>query len=256
MNLVPTPNHLNAIWLGTRPYAPLYELQCQLMDLRKADRIQDVVLLLEHEPTITSGRGAHAENFLSPPALLEANGIATIVTDRGGDVTLHAPGQLVAYPIVKLGEHQRDVRKYVNGLTRVMQGIVAPFGIAAGTADGMVGLWTDGQRPGEFVDFANAELPLKIGAIGVRISRWVTMHGFALNLTTDLALFQHIVPCGISQYGVASVASLVGQTPAVETTARAAFPLFCETLGRTSGEYYSETGPLEVARLEQMLRFG
>ncbi len=246
---------LNAIWLGTRPYAPLYELQCQLMELRKADRIGDVVLLLEHEPTITSGRGAHAENFLTPPALLAANGITSVVTDRGGDVTLHAPGQLVAYPIVKLNEKQRDVRKYVGGLTQVMQRLVAKFGIAAGTAEGMVGLWTDGQQPGVFTDFGSARVPLKIGAIGVRISRWVTMHGFALNLTTDLSLFGHIVPCGIAEYGVASVESLVGQTPSVEATGRAALPLFAEVLGRTVGEYYYETGPLDAAKIEQMLRF-
>lgn len=248
-------NPLNAIWLGTRPYAPIYDLQCQLMELRKADRIGDVVLLLEHEATITSGRGAHAQNLLSPPALLEASGITTVVTDRGGDVTLHAPGQLVAYPIVKLEQQQRDVRKYVNGLTRVMQGIVADFGIAAGTAEGMVGLWTDGSHPAHFVDFASAELPLKIGAIGVRISRWVTMHGFALNLTTDLELFRHIVPCGISEYGVTSVASLVGQTPTVASIARRAFPWFAEVFDRTTGEYYSETDALDVAQLEQMLRF-
>lgn len=246
---------LDAVWLGTRPYAALYDLQCQLMELRKAGRIRDVVLLLEHEPTITSGRGAHAENFLTPPALLAEHGISTVVTDRGGDVTLHAPGQLVAYPIVKLEDKQRDVRKYVNGLTAVMQRLVAPFGIAAGTAEGLVGLWTDGEHPGTFVDFASCVRPLKIGAIGVRISRWVTMHGFALNLTTNLDLFRHIVPCGISEYGVASVASLVGQTPPVEQTARRAHPHFCDVLGRTLGEFYRETGSLDPSNLERMLSF-
>jgi lipoyl(octanoyl) transferase len=246
---------LTAIWLGTRPYAPLYDLQCQLMELRKADAIGDVVLLLEHEPTITAGRGAHAENYLSSPELLAAHGVASVVTDRGGDVTLHAPGQLVAYPIVKLADGERDVRKYVNGLTRVMQRVVAPFGITAGVAPGLVGLWTDGDAPGSFVDFESAARPLKMGAIGVRISRWVTMHGFALNLTTDLGLFQHIVPCGISAYGVASVASLVGQSPNVEATARSSFAVFADVLRRAMGEYYSEIGPLDPARIEQMLRF-
>lgn len=224
------------------------------MDLRKADQIPDVVLLLEHEPTITSGRGAHASHLLSAPAVLEASRITTVVTDRGGDVTLHAPGQLVAYPIVKLGEGQRDVRKYVNGLTRVMQRLVEPYGIRAGTAEGLVGLWTDGADPLNFTDFASARVPMKIGAIGVRISRWVTMHGFALNLTTDLSLFRHIVPCGISEYGVASVESLVGKTPSVEAAAAAVFPLFTEVLGRTPGEYLSVTGQLEPDPLERMLR--
>ncbi len=245
---------LDAIWLGTRPYAAIYDLQCQLVDWRKGDHIRDVVLLLEHEPTITSGRGAHASHLLSSPALLEQAGITSVVTDRGGDVTLHAPGQLVAYPIVKLGEGQRDVRKYVNGLTRVMQGLIEPFGIQAGTAPGLVGLWTDSAAPSRFVGFEAAQSPVKIGAIGVRISRWVTMHGFALNLTTDLALFRHIVPCGISEYGVASVESLVGQKPNVETTAKTGVSLFAEMLGRTPGEYYSLRGELEPAKIEQMLR--
>ncbi len=246
---------LHAIWLGTRSYAPLYDLQCRLMELRKSDQIPDVVLLLEHESTITSGRGAHASHLLSPPSVLSELGIATVVTDRGGDVTLHAPGQLVAYPIVKLGEGQRDVRKYVNGLTRVMQRLVEPYGIRAGTADGLVGLWTDGADPLNFTDFGSARIPMKIGAIGVRISRWVTMHGFALNLTTDLSLFRHIVPCGISEYGVASVESLVGKTPRVEAAARDVFPLFIEALGRTPGEYRAVSGPLEPDTVERMLRF-
>lgn len=245
---------LNAIWLGTRPYAPLYDLQCRLMESRKADAIEDVVLLLEHDATITSGRGAHASHLLSPPELLAERGIASVTTDRGGDVTLHAPGQLVAYPIVKLTEHERDVRKYVQGLTRVMQRLVGNFGIEAGTADGLVGLWVDAQRPDHYGGFDTAGHPVKVGAIGVRISRWVTMHGFALNLTTDLGLFGHIVPCGISEYGVTSVEHLVGQAPAVETVARLAFGAFCEELGRTQGSYHREIGPVTPETIEQMLR--
>lgn len=245
---------LDAIWLGTRPYAPIYELQCLLMDWRKADRIRDVVLLLEHDPTITSGRGAHVSHLLSPPSSLEQAGITSVMTDRGGDVTLHAPGQLIAYPIVKLGEQQRDVRKYVNGLTRVMQHLIEPFGIQAGTAPGLVGLWADADSPGRFVDFESARVPVKIGAIGVRISRWVTMHGFALNLTTELALFRHIVPCGISEYGVASVESLVGQGPKVEAIARTVLPRLAEVLGRTPAEYYSLSGELDPPNIERMLR--
>jgi lipoyl(octanoyl) transferase len=245
---------LHAIWLGKRPYAPIYELQCQLMERRKADLVQDVVLLLEHEPTITSGRGGHASHLLSSPALLKNAGITSVETDRGGDVTLHAPGQLVAYPIVKLTERQRDVRKYVNGLTTVMQRLVAPFGIRAGTAPDLVGLWTDGAAPNRYEEFSSAEVPVKIGAIGVRISRWTTMHGFALNLTTDLSLFRHIVPCGISEYGVASVESLVGATPTAHEVARDAFSVFADVLDRRLGEYCSVTGELSLEKVEQMLR--
>ncbi len=196
---------LHAVWLGTRPYASVYELQCDLSEKRKQDLIDDTVLLLEHEPTITLRRGAKQQHLLSPKAVLDRHGVAVVETDRGGDVTLHAPGQLVAYPIVKLDGPAKDVRKYVNNLTTVMQRLVAHYGIAAGVAPGMVGLWTDLAAPEAYVDFDSATTPVKIGAIGVRISRWVTMHGFALNVTTDLSLFGHIVPCGISTHGVASI---------------------------------------------------
>lgn len=233
-----------AVWLGKRPYVPVYELQCELAEKRKQDQIGDTLLLLEHEPTITLGRGAKQQHLLSPKAMLDARGVALVETDRGGDVTLHAPGQLVAYPIVKLDGPAKDVRKYVNGLTRVMQRLVAHYGIAAGDAPGMVGLWTDCAAPATYVDFANAHVPVKIGAIGVRISRWVTMHGFALNVTTDLALFGHIVPCGISTHGVASIQSLTGQCPEVRAVADVAVPLFAEVLGRQVGGLKSWDGAL------------
>ncbi len=130
---------LHAVWLGTRPYASVYELQCDLSEKRKQDLIDDTVLLLEHEPTITLGRGAKQQHLLSPKAVLDRHGVAVVETDRGGDVTLHAPGQLVAYPIVKLDGPAKDVRKYVNNLTTVMQRLVAHYGIAAG----VVRAWWD-----------------------------------------------------------------------------------------------------------------
>lgn len=253
------PPKLFAVWLGTQPYAPVYDLQCRLMELRKADAVDDVVLLLEHEPTITSGRGAHASHLITPAAMLERAGITAITTDRGGDVTLHAPGQLVAYPVVKLEEGRRDVRKYVQGLTDVMRRLIAPFGIGAGPAEGMVGLWTDGDNPAAYVDFPSAKRPLKIGAIGVRLSRWVTMHGFALNVTTDLGLFRHIVPCGISDYGVCSVESLTGQRPSPSDLAQSVLPLLCQQLGREPAGYHELTEGLEasgVEKIEQMLSSG
>jgi lipoyl(octanoyl) transferase len=237
---------LHAIWLGTRPYAPVYDLQCELAEKRKQDLIEDTVLLLEHEPTITLGRGAKQKHLLSPKAVLDTDGVALVETDRGGDVTLHAPGQLVAYPIVKLDGPAKDVRKYVNNLTTVMQRLVANYGIAAGVAPGMVGLWTDRAAPGAYVDFESAESPVKIGAIGVRISRWVTMHGFALNVTTDLSLFGHIVPCGISTHGVASIQSLTGQCPDLKTMAQLAPLLFAHALGRQVTGLKSWDGPLNA----------
>src|SRR5690606_22587005 len=127
----------------------------------------------------------------------------------GGDVTLHAPGQLVAYPIVSLAAHgPKDVRRYVNNLTSCMQQLVAQFGIDAGKMPDMIGLWADQANLSQWSGKERAVAPVKLGAIGVRISRWVTMHGFALNLTTDLSLFQLIVPCGISSHPVSSVEAL------------------------------------------------
>src|SRR5690606_11722271 len=123
-----------------------------------------------------------------------------------------------------LSDREKDVRRYVNNLTTVMQQLVAKFGIVAGVAPGMVGLWTSATAPAAYVDFESAVSPVKIGAIGVRISRWVTMHGFALNVTTDLSLFNHIVPCGISAHGVASIQSLTGQTPLVRALASLSGP--------------------------------
>jgi lipoyl(octanoyl) transferase len=237
---------LHAIWLGTRPYAPVYELQCELADKRKHDLIDDTVLLLEHEPTITLGRGAKQQHLLSPKAVLDAHDVKVVETDRGGDVTLHAPGQLVAYPILKLDGPAKDVRKYVNNLTRVMQRLAAHYGISSGAAPGMVGLWTDGVSPDSYVDFERAKMPVKVGAIGVRISRWVTMHGFALNMTTDLSLFRHIVPCGISTHGVASIKSLTGHGPALESAAAVVAPLFGDVFEREIARLQVWNGALSV----------
>jgi lipoyl(octanoyl) transferase len=213
---------LTAWWLGRRRYVEALELQRRLFEARKADTVSDVVLLLEHAPVVTMGRGSHETHLLASRAELERQGVEVVVTDRGGDVTLHAPGQLVAYPIVRLGEGRRDVRKYVQLLERVMQRLVAPHGVGAGPFAPHIGLWADTSSPAEWPGQEKAQAPAKIGAIGVRISRWTTMHGFALNLSTDLSLFRLIVPCGIHEYPVASVQTLVGVAPDVRSTAEVA----------------------------------
>ncbi len=201
------------------------------MEQRQLGQRGDVVLVVEHEPVITLGRGAHASHLLVPPARLAERGVDLVATGRGGDVTLHAPGQLVVYPIVDLSPDRRDVRKYVSGLASVMQTLVAPWGVRAGLVDGLVGLWVDAAQPSRWEGAEHAARMEKIGAIGVKISRWVTMHGFALNLTTDLSLFQMIVPCGIREHGVTSLQRLTGQAPTVAELAEPAAQHVARTLG-------------------------
>ena len=207
---------LRGIWLGRRPYAEVVALQERLLAERLAGHGQDTVLLLEHEPVVTQGRGAKAEHLLAPRELLAARGIELHASNRGGDVTLHAPGQLVAYPLLDLNPDRRDVRRYVRALSETMRRLAAELGVAAGLHPEHVGLWADRRQPARFTTSDAAAEPVKIGAIGVRISHWLTMHGFALNLVNDLSLYDLIVPCGIRELGVASVASLGGRavTPA------------------------------------------
>jgi lipoyl(octanoyl) transferase len=199
---------LTGVWLGRRRYAATYQLQLDLFEARKRGEIGDLMLCLEHDPVITLGRGAKAEHLLDSREALTARGVDVEVTDRGGEITLHAPGQLVAYPIVGLAPERCDVRRYVKDLTATMRELIVRYGIDAGEMPGLIGLWVDAARPGAWPGATDARQPEKIGAIGVRISRWITMHGFALNLTTDLSLYRSIVPCGVTTYGVCSMASL------------------------------------------------
>jgi lipoyl(octanoyl) transferase len=227
---------LRALWLGRAAYAPVHDLQHQLQDARKAGRIGDTVLFVEHEPTITLGRGATADHLLTSEEALAAAGIALVATGRGGDITLHAPGQLVCYPILDLHPDRMDVRRYVKDLNRVMTALAASYGIESGVIERYIGLWADRAAPQAWSGAEHARTPVKIGAIGVRISRWVTMHGFAFNLSTDLSLFRLIVPCGISEFGVGSVASLTGAAPTVESSAQRALPLVAQIFGYAPSE--------------------
>jgi lipoyl(octanoyl) transferase len=219
---VTTRGRLHAVWLGRRRYAPVLALQERLHRARVAGAIEDTVLLLEHEPVITLGKRADDDNVLLPQEVLAARGIDVVRTTRGGDVTLHAPGQLVGYPIVDLGPDRRDVRRYVKDLATVMAELARAHGVSGGEAEGKVGFWVDRASPGVYPGDQAARDLAKLGAIGVRISRWVTMHGFALNLTTDVGLFSLIVPCGIRHFGVTSIQELTSSAPQVRTEAERA----------------------------------
>jgi len=213
---------LDGIWLGRQRYAPVHALQERLFQARGEQRIGDTVLFVEHEPVITFGRGAHDEHVLGAEAELARDGVDLVRTGRGGDVTLHAPGQLVAYPILDLSPDRRDVRRYVRDLAETMRLVAADSGVAAGLVARYIGLWVDAASPERFPGEEQLVAPRKIGAIGVRISRWITMHGFALNLATDLSLYRYIVPCGIREFGVTSVRELTGRAPTVRAAAERA----------------------------------
>jgi lipoyl(octanoyl) transferase len=228
---------LEGLWLGRQRYLPIHALQERLFAARREQRVGDTVLFLEHELVITLGRGAKAEHVLLDRASLEREGFDFAATGRGGDVTVHGPGQLVCYPILDLAPDRCDVRKYVRDLTETMRRTVAESGIDAGTIDGYVGLWADAREPSSWRGEEQADVPVKLGAIGVRISRWITMHGFALNLEPDLSMFRHVVPCGIREHGVSSVAELVGAAPSPREAAERAFGHLAAVLGAEAGSF-------------------
>ena len=172
------------------------KLQQKLVDMRQREELEDQLLLLEHPPVITLGRGGKSENLLATPDLLAAQRVRFFETTRGGDITYHGPGQIVGYPIVHLGEGNRDVRKYVTKLEEVLIRTVAEYGITAARIEGKRGIWVGSN---------------KIAAIGVRIARWVTSHGWALNVSPNLDHFRLITPCGIHGMGVTSIERETGQ---------------------------------------------
>jgi lipoyl(octanoyl) transferase len=190
--------------LGTIGYQDALNLQRQLVEDRTQGRIPDQLLLLEHPAVITLGVRTRNDrtHVLASPESLAAQGVGVFETGRGGDVTYHGPGQLVGYPIIDLNPDRRDVHRYVRDLEEVLIRTVAAFGISAARIEGLTGIWVGDE---------------KLAAIGVRISRWVTSHGFALNVSTDLSQFGLIVPCGITDKGVTSMEQLLSRPiPMVE----------------------------------------
>ncbi len=197
---------LNLEHLGRIPYAEALRIQQARVAARKANEIPDTLLLLEHPHVYTLGRSARRENLLFTPAKLEEIGAELCETNRGGDVTYHGPGQLVGYPILDLAQHRRDVAWYMRSLEEVLMRAAAGFGVPANRIPGV---------PGVFVGSD------KLAALGVHISRWVTSHGFAFNVNTDLRYFDWIVPCGLRDKGVTSLERLLGRPiPLEDVSAR------------------------------------
>jgi lipoyl(octanoyl) transferase len=193
--------------LGTVKYADALELQKQLVEERKADRIPDQLLLLEHPSVITLGVRSRDDrsHVLATPEALEQDGIELYETGRGGDVTFHGPGQLIGYPILDLRPDRLDVHRYVRDLEEVMIRMAGAFGVTAARQPGFTGAWVNASEA------AGVPRWEKLAAIGVRIARWVTSHGFAFNVSTDLDRFGLIVPCGIADRGVTSFRKLLGR---------------------------------------------
>lgn len=205
----------NVLFLGRVPYSMASELQRTLLELRKAGRIENTLLLLEHSPVITLGRNAELKNVLASPEFLAQRGVELFEIDRGGDVTFHGPGQLVAYPIFDLRSFEPRVGavEYVRKLEEVLIRTCGDYGVGTQRIKGLTGVWTYALRN---------KPEAKIAAIGVHISRGVTTHGFALNVTTDLDFFKLIVPCGISNRPVTSIGRELGRQVALEEVATAA----------------------------------
>ena len=210
---------LEVRWLGTVPYEEGLALQESLVTQRKSGRITDQLLLLEHPPVITLGTSSQREHVLLSPPEQEALGLQLFEVGRGGDVTFHGPGQLVGYPILDLKPDRKDLHRYLRDLEEAVMGTLRAFGISGRREPGLTGVWVPEG---------------KLAAIGVRVSSgWITSHGFALNVDPDLGYFASIIPCGIEDRPVTSMAKLLNRSIAVPEVVPPLIRAFQETFQRT-----------------------
>lgn len=189
-------NRLLVSDLGRTRYAEAWDLQHKLFDLRHDGLVNDLLLFTEHDHVYTIGKGGDQDHLLASEEELSAGGMEVFRIDRGGDITYHGPGQIVAYPIIDLNAYFPDIHRYLRSLEEVVIVALAEFDIEADREEGLTGVWVKGE---------------KIAALGVRVSKWVTMHGFALNVNTDLSKFDRIIPCGIFHKGVTSMQQVLGR---------------------------------------------
>lgn len=206
-------------WLLVRhdlPYAQGWALQNTLFDLRKAGRIPDILILTEHRPVYTFGKSGKREHLLIPEEQVRKKGIDLFWIDRGGDITYHGPGQLVGYPIFDLHNYYLDIGRFLRDLEAVLIQVLSQFHIAASRKPGLTGVWV-----GE----------MKIASIGIKVSRWITKHGFAVNVNTDMHYFQNIVPCGIADKPMTSMQLVLGEPVAMDRVMTGVVDAFRQVFG-------------------------
>jgi len=231
---------------GIVPYEEARAAQRWLEGARQEGELPDVLMLLEHTPVYTRGRRSTDAELPMQAEWYEMQGIEVHDTDRGGRVTYHGPGQLVAYPIVSLKPYEDDVHEYVRRLERVAIESLGAHGVAAGTIEGLTGVWTEGEAPGPE---AGPEAARKIGSIGVHVSRGVTTHGMAVNINNDLQPFEWVVPCGIDNCRVTSLSRELGAERDLGTVADTVAARYAAIFGRTPVETAPGALGLDLARL-------
>ncbi len=204
--------------IGKTRYAEAWDLQKKVFELRHYGLIGDTLLYTEHEHVYTIGKGGDDNHLLASEGELKQNDVDMFRIDRGGDITYHGPGQIVGYPILDLSLYKADIHWYLRSLEEVIIAALGEFDIEAGREEGMTGVWVKGE---------------KVAAIGIKVSRWVTMHGFALNVNTDLKRFDRIIPCGIFHKGVTSMEKLLGQRISLEDVHAKLNQAFTVVFGRT-----------------------
>jgi lipoyl(octanoyl) transferase len=227
--------------LGRVEYADGLALMSALREARAQEQIEDAVLLLEHPAVITLGRKGSREHLLADVETLARRGIEVVETERGGDVTYHGPGQLVAYPVINLSPDRRDVRRYVRDLEEAMIRTAAAYGVQAGRVTGMNGVWLGPEAAP-----ASPGPSRKLGAVGVHISRWVTSHGLAFNVNTAISDFKLIVPCGIRGRGVTTLAAELGREVSLEEVGRSLAEQLAALIGRELVFIEPETETVQV----------
>lgn len=229
---------LNIINLGIEPYKKIWDYQNQLHNLRIDGKISDVLILLEHSNVYTLGKVAKREHLLISPQQLTEEKIDLFDIDRGGDITYHGPGQIVVYPIIKLDDLYQDLHRYLRELEEVIILTLKEFKVDAYRIPGLTGVWVNDE---------------KIAAIGIKVSRWVTMHGFAFNINTDLSYFQKIIPCGIRDKGVTSLQKIFNRKIDINQVKKVLVENFLHIFNYNSFEEFGTIEEFLSSSLEKIL---